>query len=359
MFKDLGDLRADRLGSALVGAGAATGRVVDARVEAIDDAAGFLGTLRRVHLTWEGGTGPATVIAKLPTSIPGNQEIVDHFGYDRREAGVYRDLRPWERACAPRALAQEWDDAIGRGWLLLEDLHDHEGGDGVAGATDTQALSTVTALAEWHAAFWNDPRLAELPWLPDSTDPVVAGYGRIFDLTWDTCMARLDGVPDHIAAAAHEGRAWFDQAIREFADGDRTLVHGDARLDNVRFENVRFENVRAGRAGAVLLDFQLAAHGRGMYDVAFFCAGSLRTEDRRRLEPELIERYRATLAGAGITVPAETLWRDYRLGHMMNLPNPVSALAVVTPNDERGAEFLRLNAQRGLAAVADHVGLLG
>ena len=110
---------------------------------------------------------------------------------------------------------------------------------------------------------------------------------------------------------------------------------------------------------AALLDFQLAAHGRGVYDVAFFCAGSLRTDDRRRLEPQLLDRYRETLAEAGIEVDPDQLWRDYRLGHMLNLPNPVSAIAVVTPADERGAEFLRRNARRGLAAVADHVELVG
>lgn len=348
MFRDLDDLRADRLGPALVESGAATGRLVDARAVGIDDGAGFLGTLARVHLTWD-GDGPASIVAKLPTSVAANQDIVDHFGYDRREAGVYRDLRPWERAPAPRVLAQEWDDDAGRGWLLLEDLHGHEPGDGVMGATDEQAFATVTALARWHAAFWNDPRLGDLPWLPSSTDPEVAGYGRIFDMTWKMCVDRLGGVDDDITDAALAGRAWFDRAVREFSEGDRTLVHGDARIDNLRF----------GPDGAVLLDFQLAAHGRGIYDVAFFCAGSLETDDRRRLEPELIDRYRATLADAGIDVAVDELWRDYRLGHMLNLPNPVSAIAVVTPSDERGAEFLRRNAERGLAAVADHVAVLG
>lgn len=349
MFTDLADLQAGRVGQALVGAGEATGRALSARVESIDDGAGFLGTLARVHLEWAEGDGPASIVAKLPTSIPANQEIVDQFGYDRREAGVYRDLRPWELAPSPRALAQGWNDDTGRGWLLLEDLHDHDAGDGVEGATDAQAIATVTALARWHAAYWNDGRLADLGWLPASTDPVVAGYGTIFDLTWEMCVDRLGGVDAEIAAAARAGRARFDDAVREFASGERTLVHGDARIDNVRF----------GADGAVLLDFQLAAHGRGIYDVAFFCAGSLRTEDRRRLEPQLIETYRATLAEAGVEVPVDELWRDYRLGHMMNLPNPVSAIAVVTPADARGAEFLRRNAQRGLAAVADHVGLLG
>ena len=107
MFADLGDLRADRLGDALITAGSAAVRPSAATVEAIDGDAGFLSTLARVHLTWpEPGDGPPTLVAKLPTTIPENQEIVDRFDYDRREAGVYRDFRPWERAPAPRALAQ-------------------------------------------------------------------------------------------------------------------------------------------------------------------------------------------------------------------------------------------------------------
>lgn len=350
MFSDLGDLRADSLGDALIAAGATTGRPSSATVEAIDDGAGFLGTLARVRLTWPAGTdGPHSLVAKLPTSILENRAIVDHFGYDRREAGVYRDLEPWLRAPAPRRLAQSWDDATGRGWLLLEDLERHIPGDGVAGATDDQARAAVVALAQWHAAFWNDPSLPTFAWLPASTDSAVAGYGRIFDATWEIAVDRLGGVDDTLDVAVRAARDWFDTAVDEFSRGDRTLVHGDARVDNMRF----------GADGAVLLDFQLAAHGRGVYDVAFFCAGSLTTPDRRRLEPELLDLYRRALAGAGVWVDANELWRDYRLGHMLNLPNPVSAIAVVTPSDERGAEFLRRNAQRGLTAVADHVGLLG
>lgn len=348
MFRDLADLQPEPLGSVLVSAGEAQGRVISARPERIDEGAGFLGTLVRVHLEWV-GEGPTSVVAKLPTSIPANQEIVDRFGYDRREAGVYRDLRPWERAPAPRVLAQHWDDVHERGWLILEDLGDHRAGDSIAGATDDEAMAVAAALAHWHAAYWNDPALGGHDWLPASTDPVVAGYGAIYDMTWGMCVDKLGGVDAETAAAAAAGRRWFDVAVDEFARGDRTVVHGDARLDNFRFADDH----------AVALDFQLAAHGRGVYDLSFFCAGSLETDDRRRLEPALLDHYRATLADHGIAVGADELWRDYRLGHMLNLPNPVSAIAVVTPADERGAEFLRRNTRRGLAAVADHVALLG
>ncbi|MDG2025798.1 MAG: hypothetical protein P8J50_01685 [Acidimicrobiales bacterium] len=348
MFRDLADLRPGPVGDVLVAAGEAQGRIVDSQVSALSESAGFLGTLAVMDLEWD-GSGPARVVAKLPTTIPANQEIVDRFGYDRREIGVYRDLRPWERAPAPRALAHHWDEATGRGWLLLEALG-HAAGDGLAGATEEQARAVVATLAQLHAAYWNDPRLDELAWLPESTDPVVAGYGTIFDMVWDLCVAKLDGVDDALGAAAAAGRNWFDVAVDEFSRGDRTLVHGDARVDNFLFGPPH---------GAVALDFQLTALGRGAYDLAFFCAGSLEPELRRRLEPELLADYRSALGAAGIDVPMDELWRDYRLGHMLNLPNPVSALAVVEPTDERGAAFLRRNAERGLAAVADHVPLLG
>lgn len=350
MFTNLADLRADRVGRALIDAGATSCAPIRAVVEPLDDGAGFLGTLARVRLTWaDPEHGPASIVAKLPAGNGENRAIVDHFGYDRREAGVYRDLRPWERAPVPRLFAQGWNDIEQQGWLLLEDMHDHTPGDGVTGASDEQARATIDSLARLHGAYWNDPRLGELSWLPATTDALVAGYGRIFDMTWDVCVDRLGGVEPSIAESVLAARRWFDRAALEFATGDRTLVHGDARVDNVRF----------GAGGAVLLDFQLATHGRGVYDVAFFCAGSLQPDDRHRLEPELLDRYRSALGELDVTVDPAALWRDYRLGLMLNLPNPVSALAAVTPADERGAAFLRRNAQRGLAAVADHVALLG
>ena len=363
MIDTIADLDVGTVGEAMIAHGAATSLPSAVEVEPMGVGVGLLGSLARVRLTWPPGVeGPASVVAKLPTTSPDNRVIVDRFGYDRREAGVYRELRPWERAPAPRALAQGWDDGTGRGWLLLEDLGHLRAGDHLAGASDEEAVAAVEALARWHAAWWDDPDLADRSWLPASTDPVIAGYGEIFDLTWAMCVDRLGGVGDDTAAAARAGRRWFDVAIEEFATGPRTLVHGDARLDNVLFGPGGDREGGGGDGGhpdAMLLDFQLAARGRGVYDVAFFCAGSLATTDRRRLEPTLLRRYREALASLGVDVDEPTLWRDYRLGLMLNLPNPVSALAVVDPGDERGAAVLRHNALRGLAAVADHVAVLG
>ena len=322
---------------------------VAVRVDPIGTGVGLLGTLARVHLDWpEGIAGPSSVVAKLPTDDPANQAIVDRFGYDRREAGVYRELLPRADVRAPRCLACDWDDHAGRGWLLLEDLSELSTGDQVRGASDHEVLAVVDALASWHIAWWNDPTLAERAWLPGSRDPVVAGYGELFDLTWPMCAAALDDELDAATvAAAMAARARFDEAVDTFAGRPLTLVHGDARLDNVRFAD----------DGAVLLDFQLAARGRGAYDLAFFCAGSIATADRRRLEPAILDRYLGALRAAGVDdYDATQLRTDYVLGHALNLPNPVTALVAVTPGDARGAEMLRRNATRALAAAVDHFG---
>ncbi len=348
-MRTLQDLTAARIGEALVAAGVTRTHPDQSSVEPIGAGTGLLGTLARVQLTWPTGeSGPSSIVAKLPTTDPANEWIVQHFGYDRREAGVYRDLRPWERASAPRCLAQEWDDDAGRGWLLLSDLSELSTGDQLEGATDEEALAVVNALAEWHAAWWDDPGLATYPWLPDTNSPVVAGYGSIFDNTWDACVERLAGaLPDSVLVAAELARNEFEASLAEFGSGPRTLVHGDCRLDNVRFRGHE----------AVLLDFQLATLSRGAYDVAFFCAGSLETENRRRLETDLLDTYLSSLKRCGVDgYERHQLEHDYRLGHIINLPNPVSALAVVTPGSERGAEFLRLNAIRGITATVDHLG---
>ncbi|PYV29185.1 MAG: hypothetical protein DMG22_23655, partial [Acidobacteria bacterium] len=54
----------------------------------------------------------------------------------------------------------------------------------------------------------------------------------------------------------------------------RTIIHGDYRLDNLFF----------GQAGGVdtlaAIDWQISARGRGVFDVAYFIAGSLPFKER-------------------------------------------------------------------------------
>ena len=310
-------------------------------VEPLGDGVGLLATLTRVELA-----DGRRLVVKQPSTDATNHHIARYFGYYAREAGVYHSLLPRDGIVTPHCHAVV-DGASGPS-LILDDLAGYQPGDQLVGATARQALAAVDLLARIHAAFWNDPVLAVCDWLPGPTDEVIAGYRRLFALTWDEFRARMAReIQDDQLAAAEEAIAQFDAVCSHFANAPRTLVHGDFRLDNLLF-------APDGRAAA--LDWQLAAWGRGIYDLALFLAGSVEPDLRRALEPALIERYHANLVAAGIDdYPLAACWRDYRLGHVLNLPNPVTALVAVSGGNERGVAMLRANARRALAAVADHL----
>jgi hypothetical protein len=309
-------------------------------VEPLGDGVGLLASLTRVHLR-----DGRRLIVKRPADDPGNRGIAMRFGYYAREAGTYHSLLPRPGVRAPRchAVLDHPDGPV----IVLDDLGALRPGDQLRGATTAEAEAAADVAAGLHAAFWNDPALAACTWLPGPTDEVIAGYGRLFDLTWDAFKAKVgELVPADHLAAAERAMERFDAVCAAFARAPRTLVHGDFRLDNLLF---------ATDGQATALDWQLAAWGRAPYDLALFFAGSVEPDVRRECEIAVIERYHAALERAGvIDYPLDACRRDYRLGHVLNLPNPVTALVAVDGGTERGRQMLLANARRALAAVADH-----
>jgi aminoglycoside phosphotransferase (APT) family kinase protein len=309
-------------------------------VEALGDGVGLLASLFRVGLD-----DGRRLVVKLPSSDPAMRAIADRFGYPAREAGAYQVLLAGAGIATPRCHAVV-ESAHGPA-LVLDDLFELRPGDQLAGATSDEAHAAVDLLARLHAAFWDSPVLAACPWLPGPTDPVIATYRHLFELTWDAFVSAVAGeIPEEHLSAAERAIERFDDVCASFAHAPRTLLHGDYRLDNLLF----------GDGGAAsVVDWQLAAWGRGAYDLALFCAGSLETAMRRAHEDELVRRYHAALVAAGVEgYELAACHRDYRLGHVLNLPNPVTALVAVAPGNARGAALLAANARRALAAVADH-----
>lgn len=316
--------------------------------EPIGAGIGLLGAVWRVRLA---GAPVASVIVKLPSTDPATAAIVEQFGYGRREAGTYRELLAGhDDLPAPRCHAVV-DTAAGPAFVL-EDLGDHRAGDQLAGATREELLEVARLAAQVHAAFWEMDRLTMLPWLPGPADDVIAGYGRLFTWTWPGATAALAAsapeVPASHLVAAERAMARFDEVIAAFAQAPHTLVHGDLRLDNILF-------APDARGRTVAVDWQLAARGRGPYDLAFLLAGSAEPEVRRAAEADVLQTYADELARRGVAgYGLDEVRLDYRRGLVMNLPNPVTALVAVPPGNERGRRLLTRNLVRALAAVADH-----
>ncbi len=316
---------------------------------------GLLSSVWRARLSWSpDGAGPASVIVKQPSAEPGNRRVVEWFGYDRREAGAYRHLLPHAPRLAPVAWLADPD------LLVLEDLADHRSSDQIAGAGADDALAVSRALGRLHATFWDDACLATHDWLPGPTDPLVAGYGDLFDMTWGPFCDRCSWLTTEQRQAAERTRRDFDTAITHAASRPQTLLHGDARLDNVLLEPVALDHpVSDDKPAAddpppvVLIDWQLAARGQGAYDLAFFVSGSLEPSVSQALGDRVLRRYHRALADDGVDVGLDQIEHDLRMGFVQNLPNPITAAVGVAPSTERGRALLDINAHRALSTLVD------
>jgi hypothetical protein len=336
---------------------ATTGQVIErVTIEALGAGVGLLGAVARVWVdppvSITPGEDTDRVIVKLPSTDPGVRRIVEHFGYGHREAGTYRHLLPRRGVAAPRCLAVV-EGADGPAFVL-EDLGRLRPGDQLAGASPRDALAVARMAGRLHGAFWNEPILATQAWLPSPADAVIADYGRLFALMWPMYTAGAGALIDPaLLATAEMAIEHFDRVIMSFSDGPHTLVHGDLRLDNVLFED---HSPGPSDPTAVAMDWQLAARGRGPYDLAFFAAGSLEPDVRRLIEPALLAAYHRELIAAGVRDYApDDVERDYRRGLVMNLPNPITAIVAVAGGNARGDALLAANARRAMVAVADHL----
>ncbi len=101
-----------------------------------------------------------------------------------------------------------------------------------------------------------------------------------------------------------------------------SVIHGDYRLDNLLFDPV------TGEVTAV--DWQTAAIGPPLRDVAYFLGTSMRSEDRAAHEESLVGAYHSALLEHGI--------RTYSFDRMLErLPHGTAAGA----DDDRDRMHLR------------------
>ncbi len=82
-----------------------------------------------------------------------------------------------------------------------------------------------------------------------------------------------------------------------------SVIHGDYRLDNPLFDPA------TGEATAV--DWQTAAIGPPLRDVAYFLGTSMRSEDRAAHEESLVRTYHAALLQSGLSMYSfDHCWND-------------------------------------------------
>lgn len=291
-------------------------------IEPLGEGVGFLGDLARLHVSYHRpATGPATMIAKLPTHDPGGQAVGRMLGAWARESLFFADLAPRCPARVPACYYNGADAANQRWALLLEDCGPGQPTDQVQGATRAQALAAIEELARFHATWSGHPRPAE--WLP--------GFDRgPLSALQDTVCDAIDGfIARYGQAVPHETVGWLSQFAPRLAVWSQheahqplTVVHADYRLDNLIFN---------GDGTVTILDWQTALVGNGAMDLTSFLLTSLSVDNRRAWQDELVDLY-----ANGIGLTREAVWERVRSHVLWWMALYANNLSRISPDDPRG-----------------------
>ena len=287
-----------------------------------------------------------SVICKLTSALPAAVDIAQGADVYRREVEVYGCLGANPPLNTPRAyLAKAGPEGRSLN-LVLQDLSGRtRSGDQVTGCSVEDARAVVTQFAKLHRAFWGDPTLDQAPWL----------YNR---------AALADATQDNYAAGAALFRQRFagrlearyldamDRFAPRVADWTRqhtprhTLIHGEARVDNILFEDT------PGGPEAWLIDWQFADLGSPMFDTAYFLAGSLTSEDRKACEHRLVALHQSAIAEVAPDYSLDLALSEYADSLPFALFTTVGA-ALAVPEGEQTDRLLITLLTRNIEAVAD------
>jgi hypothetical protein len=325
--------------------------VVAADVEAIGAGAGFLGDIVRIAPRYSAPEpgAPATLIAKLPSNDPQRSAMSNLARFSEREVRFYEQVAGDCPVRTPRCYVSAMDVERHRYVLLLEDMAPARVGDQVAGCSVDDAELAVRAIAPLHAAWWGSERLEALDWMPPlaAVHPSVeqwwqAMWQRVAERSGASLPAELHRIGEQFGR-----RAMY--ALQQLDPAPRTLVHADYRLDNLFFGN------EAGGTPTIAVgDWQLAARGRGVYDVAFFLSSSLDRADRKQHEMRLLRLWHDALIDGGVRgYTFDDALRDYRLATFYCLTSIMLVLTMMDEANPRSIALYDTWLRRIAAAVED------
>jgi len=346
-----GAVTADWLSERLREGGALpSGRVI--RIEWHPIGTGQVGDSVRFMIEYGDGEGPATLAGKFSAADPTSRGTAAAFGLYTKEVGFYRDIAPLLDVRVPRTYAAEVDETGGAFVLLFEDLGPCRQGNQLASCSLEDARHAIRQAAAIHAPSRNHPAILDHDWLAmraEAVGQVKALYPQAHALFAERYADTLE--PELMAVCHQLNEAsehWFGRD-----GGERCLIHGDFRLDNLLFD------IRGGAEPIAVLDWQTVAVGNGLTDIGYFLGCGIGDALRREAEGELLDLYCSEMTERGVPLERDPIWDDYRLGALHGVSTAVFSAAFVERTERGDANFLSM--ARGACALAlehDSIGLL-
>jgi thiamine kinase-like enzyme len=323
------------------------------RVERLGEGAAMATDIYRLILGYGAGAtqGPATLVAKLPSSSPEVREVARGWGHYQREVLFYQDVAATVALRIPKAYVAKFDPHTNGFVLVMEDLAPAVNGNQVAGLPLDYARLALDEIASLHARWWNRPELFALEAaIQPFGEGNWIGTGARHAAAWPAfekfvsarASPELSRVGERMASA-------IEPMMVEMARGSRTICHGDFRADNLMFA--------PGADGATLitLDWQAPLQARGAFDVGHLMSMSVTVELRRAHEATLLRGYHDKLVAGGVeNYPYDEFFHDYRRGLLLGFTYVIQTGPAVDMANARTEALFDSAIRRLDAAVQDH-----
>jgi hypothetical protein len=305
---------------------------------------------KRVRISYNGdpGAAPQTLIVKMPAADPAVLRNMSDQGIYACEIAAYRFFANEPGFRRPKIyFAEAANNGVFN--LVMEDLSDWTPGDQIAGCSAKEAEAVVRECTALHLRYWDDPALAKLDW-PRRMSAIAAPFANMFATGAGIMRSNYSNVLgqdlDIIDRVTPLIEPFFARPLDQ-----STLIHGDLRVDNVLFKYTAADQVEA-----CLVDFQVAAVGDPLFDLAYFLTGSVAPGERREHERRLVAEHALAIRSADRSYDLDAAWDRYRAHSIVGLAATVVAAAVIGRNEYIDRLLVTL-ARRNCAAIRDLDGL--
>ena len=142
-------------------------------------------------------TGPATLVAKLPSADEATRATAKSLRSYEIEVRFYQQLASHLPVSTPEMIYSDIDVESSSFVLLLQDLAPARPGDQLQGCSPAIAKVAVDELVKLHAPRWDDPTLTSLEWLSGDVEARRQFLLTLLPSLWDGFRSALRSPPWH------------------------------------------------------------------------------------------------------------------------------------------------------------------
>ena len=302
---DVSEVSAAWIESALKEGGTPVGAISSIELKQIGEGIGVMGELYRATITYSSGTGPASVIVKLPSRAEANRAQGVALGMYEAEVRFYNELAASTNARIPESYFAQIDSGTAKFVVLMEDLGDLSMVVQMDGMSKAETSAAIKTLAGLHASWWGKVDVPEVEWVPSVVHERIQTFAQMWPMLWEMYVPKFQHV---LPEGAIEFGNWLSinyfKLVEEFATSPWTLLHLDYRADNLMFD----KDLSDPNA-VVVIDWQSVGRGPAGYDLAYLLGGSVTVADRRAHEVEWLHEYHDEITRLGVDYSFENLWK--------------------------------------------------